>query len=126
MIHLTCTTCLRVLEIDDAFAGGACRCEHCGTIQTVPAHRKAKTRSPAPPPPRVATPDAATERPREEMPATAPPMESAPPAAPPSHDAPKKGVPDTAYGNRLLLIAAAVGAGIILIIILVALLVRSR
>jgi hypothetical protein len=40
MIHLTCTNCRAMLEIDDAFAGGVCRCQHCGTIQTVPAHMK--------------------------------------------------------------------------------------
>src|SRR2546428_8641877 len=37
MIRLTCTTCQTILVIDDAFAGGVCRCQHCGTIQTVPA-----------------------------------------------------------------------------------------
>lgn len=36
MITLTCTSCRQVLQIDDAFAGGVCRCVHCGTIQTVP------------------------------------------------------------------------------------------
>lgn len=43
MIHLTCTSCRTVLQIDDAFAGGVCRCQHCGTIQTVPAHLKGKS-----------------------------------------------------------------------------------
>ena len=37
MIRLSCTNCREVLTIDDAFAGGVCRCQHCGTIQTVPA-----------------------------------------------------------------------------------------
>ncbi len=37
MIRLSCTNCRQVLTIDDAFAGGVCRCQHCGTIQTVPA-----------------------------------------------------------------------------------------
>ena len=36
MIQLQCTNCNTVLSIDDAFAGGVCRCQHCGTIQTVP------------------------------------------------------------------------------------------
>src|SRR6185369_3854511 len=36
MISLNCTSCKKVLEVDDAFAGGVCRCQHCGTIQTVP------------------------------------------------------------------------------------------
>jgi hypothetical protein len=40
MISLTCTTCRSLLQIDDAFAGGVCRCQHCGTIQTVPSHLK--------------------------------------------------------------------------------------
>ena len=37
MINITCTSCKKVLSIDDAFAGGVCRCQFCGTIQTVPA-----------------------------------------------------------------------------------------
>jgi hypothetical protein len=40
MISLSCTHCQRVLTIDEAFAGGVCRCQHCGTIQTVPSHLK--------------------------------------------------------------------------------------
>src|SRR3954449_5158278 len=40
MIRLTCTHCKATLEMDDAFAGGVCRCQHCGTIQTVPTHAK--------------------------------------------------------------------------------------
>jgi hypothetical protein len=38
MIQLNCTNCKALLTIDEAFAGGACRCRHCGTIQTVPKH----------------------------------------------------------------------------------------
>jgi hypothetical protein len=37
MIRISCTNCKTVLSIDDAFAGGVCRCQHCGTIQTVPS-----------------------------------------------------------------------------------------
>src|SRR2546422_342887 len=37
MIQLSCTNCQKLLQIDDAFAGGVCRCKHCGTIQTVPS-----------------------------------------------------------------------------------------
>lgn len=36
MIRLECSNCKTVLNIDDAFAGGVCRCQYCGTIQTVP------------------------------------------------------------------------------------------
>lgn len=36
MIELTCANCRNTLEVDDAFAGGVCRCQYCGTIQTVP------------------------------------------------------------------------------------------
>src|SRR4029078_6293105 len=50
MISLACTSCKKVLEIDDAFAGGVCRCQHCGTIQTVPASLKRANRAGAPQP----------------------------------------------------------------------------
>jgi hypothetical protein len=40
MIRLICTKCSAELSIDDAFAGGVCRCQHCGTIQTVPKRMK--------------------------------------------------------------------------------------
>ncbi len=36
MIQLECSNCKTALSIDDAFAGGVCRCQQCGTIQTVP------------------------------------------------------------------------------------------
>src|SRR5580692_8995613 len=42
MIQITCTSCKRALSIDDAFAGGVCRCQFCGTIQTVPARGAAQ------------------------------------------------------------------------------------
>jgi hypothetical protein len=48
MISLTCTSCKKVLQIDDAFAGGVCRCQYCGTIQTVPAALKQQSRAGAP------------------------------------------------------------------------------
>lgn len=48
MISITCTNCRTVLTIDDAFAGGVCRCQQCGTIQTVPSHLKANARPAAP------------------------------------------------------------------------------
>jgi hypothetical protein len=40
MIQITCTSCQALLSMDDAFAGGVCRCRHCGAIQTVPRHHK--------------------------------------------------------------------------------------
>ena len=40
MITITCTNCQTTLTIDEAFAGGVCRCQHCGTIQTVPKSAK--------------------------------------------------------------------------------------
>lgn len=40
MITISCTNCKSQLSIDDAFAGGVCRCQHCGTIQTVAAPQK--------------------------------------------------------------------------------------
>jgi hypothetical protein len=41
LIRIACTNCKTILLIDDAFAGGVCRCQHCGTIQTVPAKARA-------------------------------------------------------------------------------------
>jgi hypothetical protein len=40
MISVNCSHCRATLEMDDAFAGGVCRCHYCGTIQTVPSHAK--------------------------------------------------------------------------------------
>src|SRR3954467_14014902 len=40
MIELTCTKCQTLLSLDDAFAGGVCRCRQCGAIQTVPSRLK--------------------------------------------------------------------------------------
>jgi hypothetical protein len=40
MIRISCTNCKTILSIDDAFAGGVCRCQHCGTIQTVPSQAR--------------------------------------------------------------------------------------
>ena len=40
MIVVKCSQCKAQLEMDDAFAGGVCRCHYCGTIQTVPAAAK--------------------------------------------------------------------------------------
>jgi hypothetical protein len=48
MITVICTQCRAQLEMDDAFAGGVCRCQYCGTIQTVPALSKLKRRQSAP------------------------------------------------------------------------------
>ena len=36
MIEIRCARCRRMLKINDAFAGGVCRCQYCGVIQTVP------------------------------------------------------------------------------------------
>lgn len=49
MISIICNQCKTTLTIDDAFAGGVCRCQHCGTIQTVPAHFKGNADAPAAP-----------------------------------------------------------------------------
>lgn len=49
MISITCTNCRANLTIDDAFAGGVCRCQFCGTIQTVPAKGKPATATAASP-----------------------------------------------------------------------------
>lgn len=48
MIRLTCNKCSAALEMDDAFAGSTCRCQHCGTIQTVPTPTSAGKRAASP------------------------------------------------------------------------------
>src|SRR6478672_3397887 len=48
MISLTCTKCKATLEMDDAFAGGVCRCQYCGTIQTVPSRLQGTGRPSSP------------------------------------------------------------------------------
>src|SRR5687768_10348086 len=45
MISIHCTHCRQLLEMDDAFAGGVCRCQYCGTIQTVPSKSKSRSGS---------------------------------------------------------------------------------
>lgn len=47
MITLSCTNCKTTLNIDEAFAGGVCRCQHCGAIQTVPSRLKNTAGAPA-------------------------------------------------------------------------------
>jgi hypothetical protein len=48
MIAINCTNCRHRLEMDDAFAGGVCRCQYCGTIQTVPSRSGGKGRTASP------------------------------------------------------------------------------
>jgi hypothetical protein len=49
MIRITCTHCRQVLTIDEGFAGGVCRCQNCGTIQTVPAGKSSARTGAGPP-----------------------------------------------------------------------------
>jgi hypothetical protein len=49
MIELTCAKCRHVLKVDNAFAGGVCRCSRCGAIQTVPVRRRSMAPVPASP-----------------------------------------------------------------------------
>jgi len=78
MIKLTCTNCKTVLTIDDGFAGGACRCQYCGTIQHVPVPQQKVQRpatpvgAPAPEPPAAETPVAVVTPTKTLMPGAAP------------------------------------------------------
>lgn len=100
MITLTCTTCQRVLQIDDAFAGGVCRCQHCGTIQTVPAKSKPLGRSSAPTKTLYQKPDMERAEPMG-----MPPTRS---ARPEGSASPKRTVILVAVGAAALIIVAAV------------------
>ncbi|MEM6314528.1 MAG: hypothetical protein AAF743_10595 [Planctomycetota bacterium] len=57
MIELQCTHCGERMQIDDAFAGGVCRCRYCKTIQTVPSKHKLgqAAQTPTPQPVRTGT-----------------------------------------------------------------------
>lgn len=48
MIRLECSSCKTVLSIDDAFGGAVCRCQYCGTIQTVPKPGQTAPGAPVP------------------------------------------------------------------------------
>ncbi|MDD4891828.1 MAG: hypothetical protein PHU85_18060 [Phycisphaerae bacterium] len=53
MIILKCSKCKEQLEVDNGFAGGVCRCVHCGALSQVPLQATvldAKGRPTAPPP----------------------------------------------------------------------------
>src|SRR3954469_14715675 len=54
MIVVNCSQGKARLEMDEAFAGGVCRCHFCGTIQTVPAQAKRGAAEQAPAPAAVA------------------------------------------------------------------------
>jgi hypothetical protein len=47
MISLICSNCSHTISVDEGFAGGVCRCVHCGAIQTVPDLDAAKSGKPA-------------------------------------------------------------------------------
>jgi hypothetical protein len=47
MISLICSNCSNAISVDDGFAGGVCRCVHCGAIQTVPEKGSARADQPA-------------------------------------------------------------------------------
>ncbi len=63
-IDLECPGCDTLLELDRGFAGGVCRCSHCGTLMTVPeegaAHAERLERPAAPGDERIDRPDAPT------------------------------------------------------------------
>jgi hypothetical protein len=61
MIELACPSCRNLLEVDEGFRGGVCRCFNCGTLLTVPEEEQrteAEVLSP------TASPAAADVRPR--------------------------------------------------------------
>jgi hypothetical protein len=113
-----------VLQIDDAFAGGVCRCQHCGTIQTVPASLKRDGRGGSATPAAKALYQRKTRASRSQStsapPATAAPAavessrERKPRAAAPVHATPKR---DLRQLRPVLIIAGAAVVVIIAIIL---------
>ena len=124
MISLTCKSCKKSLEIDDAFAGGVCRCQHCGTIQTVPARRKGNSRPAGPTAP--TTPSKALyQRKSPENTEIQPSDASAPPATssvPPAQRRAAHPVtpPEESKKNNNWITGVAIGAAAALVIGIVA------
>lgn len=80
MIRLTCSSCRTVLTIDDAFAGGVCRCQYCGAVQTVPVPQQ-KIQRPATPGEAAPAETPAAETPTAEVTPTKTLMPGASPGA---------------------------------------------
>ncbi|MCG3179698.1 MAG: hypothetical protein BIFFINMI_02039 [Phycisphaerae bacterium] len=67
-ILLKCHQCQEQLEVDDAFAGGICRCVHCGALSHVPHQRTELDRKGRPKtPPPMAKPVVASEAELDKM-----------------------------------------------------------
>ncbi len=68
MIILKCSKCREQLEVDDAFAGGVCRCVHCGALSHVPVMPTRLDRKGRPTaPPEMARPVIATPQEQERL-----------------------------------------------------------
>ena len=113
MIQLNCIKCGAGLSIDDAFAGGVCRCQHCGAIQKVPSRKRSRPTAPGDIP--TATSSAPPPVPTYEQTGAPSPEyeESAPPS--PAADAPDAEPADehlTRADLKHLAEAAAVSSGL--------------
>lgn len=66
-LELRCPSCRRELEVDVGFAGGVCRCSHCGALMSVPrrssGQAEAVSRAERPDRPDVSSPSARPEAP---------------------------------------------------------------
>ena len=112
MISLTCTSCKKVLEIDDAFAGGVCRCQHCGTIQTVPSSLKKVIR---PGSPGVAAKTLYQRTTTNTASAAAPAKSAAGAAAPPTRAAAPESTIKPTVSRPRMMIALAIIALVVII-----------
>jgi hypothetical protein len=80
-IRIRCSECRKKISIDEAFAGGMCRCPYCKAIVYVPEAATATGEGVRPPAP-TGRPDAPQARPAAPGAAVPPPPPGAPAAAP--------------------------------------------
>jgi hypothetical protein len=104
-MQLTCASCRAVLSIDDAFAGGVCRCQHCGAIQTVPSQKGGGGRSPQRAKRLAGTTTMPSATPIDPLQPLAPPQPAAEPNAPPGPAAPRRHSTWASLAWKLLLLA---------------------
>lgn len=88
-IKISCTKCNKKISIDEAFAGGMCRCPYCSAIVAVPGSLSpggTVGRPSAPPPSRPAAPTGRPAAPAAGARPSVPPPTPAPSAVPPLPD----------------------------------------
>ena len=119
-IKIRCTSCSKKISVDDAFAGGMCRCPYCTETVSVPDKRsrgKGKGGRPDSPNSRPDAPPVEPVVPVEPTesvaaPAPAPATVKSTPAAPAAHQIPVANPVRTQWVLLVVLLAVMSGAGV--------------